>query len=143
MARRPLSARDAGIATPVEMMYLVVFCLLAVLFVGFVGRLHATGVEVANAAQSAARAASMAPTPAAAETAARSSVAVSPLHHACSGGARVATTWSPSPTGTWQGGAVTVVVSCTVANRTLTGVWSSGARTVSMRDTQPVDRYQR
>ena len=135
--------RDAGVATPVEMMYLVVFCLLAVLFMGFVGRLHAAGVEVANAAQSAARAASMAPTPQAAGAAARSSVAASPLRDRCSGGPRVTTDWSPSPAGTWQGGAVTVVVSCAVPNHTLTGVWSSGSRTVRMRDTQPVDRYQR
>ena len=37
---------EAGIATPIEMMYLLVFCLLAVLFVGFLGRLQAAGVEV-------------------------------------------------------------------------------------------------
>lgn len=61
---------DSGVATPVEMMYLLIFCLLAVVFLGFVGRLHAAGVEVANAAQSAARAASMAPDPVAAEAAA-------------------------------------------------------------------------
>jgi Flp pilus assembly protein TadG len=135
--------RDAGIATPVEMMYLVVFCLVAVLFIGFVGRLHAAAVEVANAAQSAARAASMASTPDAAVVAARSSVAASPLRDRCSGGLRVTATWSPSATGTWQGGAVTVVVTCIVPTRALTGVWSSGSRTVSMRDSQPVDRYQR
>ena len=45
-------------ATPVEMMYLLVFCMMAVLFLGFVGRLHAAGLQVTNAAQSAARAAS-------------------------------------------------------------------------------------
>ena len=134
---------DAGIATPVEMMYLLIFCLVAVLFVGFLGRLHATGVEVGNAAQSAARAASMAATPAEAESAASASVAASPLLIRCDGGARTVVRWVPSELGTWQGGSVTVSVSCTLANRELAGVWMSGARTVTMRDTQPVDRYQR
>lgn len=136
-------ARDRGVVTPVEMMYLLVFCMVAVLFVGFLGRLHATGVEVGNVAQSAARAASMAPTPAAAESAAVAAVSASPLRGRCSGGARSVTHWVPSPLGTWQGGSVTVTVSCTVANRALAGVWMTGARTVTMRDTQPVDRYQR
>jgi Flp pilus assembly protein TadG len=134
---------DRGVATPVEMMYLLVFCMVAVLFVGFLGRLHATGVEVSNVAQSAARAASMAPTPEAAASAASAAVSASPLRGRCSGGARSATQWTPSPLGTWQGGSVTVTVRCTVENRALAGVWMSGARTVTMRDTQPVDRYQR
>jgi len=34
-------------------------------------------------------------------------------------------------------------VSCTVHNRSLTGVWAPGSRTVTMSDTQPIDRYQR
>lgn len=135
--------RDEGVATPVEMMYLVIFCLVVVVFLGFVGRLHAAGVQIANAAQTAARSASMAADPVSAESAAWEAVSVYGLQTRCSGGPRVELTWEPSPAGSWQGGSVTVKVSCAVRNETLTGVWSPGTRTVAMSDTQPVDRYQR
>jgi Flp pilus assembly protein TadG len=134
---------EAGVATPVEMMYLLVFCIAAVLFLGFVGRLQAAGVQVTNTAQSAARAASQAPDSATAQVAAEEVVALSPLRTRCEGGADVIVTWVPSPVGAWQGGSVTVHVSCTVRNQALTGVWAPGAHTVTMDDTQPVDRYQR
>ncbi|MDO8362846.1 MAG: hypothetical protein Q7V88_08110 [Actinomycetota bacterium] len=134
---------EEGIATPVEMMYLLVFCIVAVLFLGFVGRLHAAGVEVTNTAQSAARAASQAAGPSEGRRAVADAVAASALARRCEGGPRTAMSWAPSATGSWQGGAVTVEVSCTVRNQTLTGVWSPGVRTVVMRDTQPIDRYQR
>ena len=40
--RTTTSWRDEqGIATPVEMMYLLIFSLAAVVFLGFLGRLHA------------------------------------------------------------------------------------------------------
>jgi hypothetical protein len=135
--------RDAGVATPVEMMYLLISCLVAVVFLGFVGRLHAAGVEVANAAQSAARAASMASDPASAHTAALEAVDGYGLHTRCAGGPTVVMSWDVSASGSWQGGSVTVGVSCTVRNQSLSGVWSPGSRTVVMFDTQPVDRYQR
>jgi Flp pilus assembly protein TadG len=134
--------RDLGVATPVEMMYLLVFCLVAVLFLGFVGRLHATGVEVTSTAQAAARAASLAADPTAAAVAAEAAVASSSLHTRCGGGASASLDWVPSAAGTWRGGSVTVTVACTVDNQSLTGVWSPGSRTVRMRDTQPIDRYQ-
>ncbi len=134
---------DRGIATPVEMMYLLVFCIVAVVFLGFLGRLHAAGVQVTNAAQAAARVASQAPNPIAAQRAVDDVVASSPLTMRCAPGVRADITWSPSPSGTWQGGSVTVEVACTVRNQSLTGLWSPGVRTVTMRDTQPVDRYQR
>ena len=135
--------RDNGLATPVEMMYLLMFCLVAVVFLGFVGRLHAAGVQVTNAAQAAARAASLEPDPAAANRSAATVVASSALRERCVGNARMSLSWSPSPSGTWRGGAVTVVVACTVQNRSLTGVWAPGTYTVVMTDTQPVDRYRR
>lgn len=143
MARVRVHGPDEGVATPVEMMYLIVFCFVVVVFLGFVGRLHAAGVQVGNAAQSAARSASMAADPASAELAANDAVAVYGLQSRCSGGAQVEMTWEPSAAGSWQGGSVTVQVSCTVRNQTLTGVWSPGSRTVVMSDTQPIDRYQR
>ncbi len=134
---------EDGIATPVEMMYLLVFCLAAVLFVGFVGRLQAAGVEVTNTAQAAARAASQAPGSAVAQRAAEDVVAASALGARCDGGAQVRVTWAPASSGAWQGGSVTVRVSCTVDNQSLSGVWAPGSRTVTMSDTQPIDRYQR
>lgn len=144
MYRVSRSDADSGVATPVEMMYLLIFCLVAVVFLGFVGRLHAAGVEVANAAQNAARAASLAPDPVAAESAAQEAVATdSSLRSRCSDGPTVRLSWDASPAGSWQGGSVTIRVSCTVRNQALTGVWSPGSRTVVVSDTQPVDRYQR
>lgn len=140
---RGVAAADDGMATPVETMYLLVFCIAAVVLLGYLGRLHATGVQVTNAAQAAARVASQAPTPGAARTAAAAAVQRSALRARCDGGLRVSTTWSPSPTRAWQGGSVTVSVSCTVRNKALAGVWSPGSRVVTMRDTQPVDRYRR
>jgi len=134
---------EDGIATPVEMMYLLVFCLAAVLFVGFLGRLQAAGVEVTNTAQAAARAASQAPGAAVAQRAAEDVVDASALGTRCDGGAQVRVTWAPSPSGAWQGGSVTVRVSCRVDNQSLSGVWAPGSRTVTMSDTQPIDRYQR
>jgi hypothetical protein len=134
-------ARDRGVATPVEMMYLLACCIVSVVFLGFLGRLHAAGVEVTNTAQAAARAASLAPNPTAAELAANRTVGDSSLLRRCS--PHTVMSWTPSASGAWQGGSVTVEVVCTVRNQTLTGVWSPGSRTVVMRDTQPVDRYQR
>ena len=57
-ARRPSElregARDAGIVTPVETMYLLVLTVAAVAVIGFLGRLHAAGVETTAVAQAAA-----------------------------------------------------------------------------------------
>lgn len=134
---------EDGVVSAVEMMYLLIFCIAAVLFLGYLGRLHAAGVEVTNAAQSAARAASQAPSPAAALTAANEAARTALLGRRCEGGPRVSVAMLRAPDGTWQGGSVTVTVSCTVPLRSLSGVWAPGSRTVTMSDTQPVDRYQR
>lgn len=133
---------DDGVATPVEMLGLLVFCLLAVAFLGYLGRLHATGVMVTTAAQSAARAASIEATPAAAQSAAMAAVTGS-LGDRCAGAPTMRMSWSAGPAGAWRGGSVTVQVSCTVPNRSLTPLWTPGVRTLVMSDTQPVDRYRR
>jgi Flp pilus assembly protein TadG len=133
---------DDGVATPVEMLGLLVFCLLSVAFLGYLGRLHATGLLVTTAAQSAARAASIEATPTAAQAAATAAVAQS-LGGRCTSAPVVRMSWSAGPAGAWRGGSVTVEVSCTVPNRSLTTLWTPGARTLVMRDTQPVDRYRR
>jgi Flp pilus assembly protein TadG len=137
------TSRDAGVVTPIEMMFVLVFVLLAVGFLGFLGRLHAAGVQVSNTSQSAARAASMAADADEGRRAAEQAVLGSSLATRCEPAPVAEVTWQPSATGSWQGGSVTVVVSCTVANDDLVGVWTPGARTLRASDTQPIDRYQR
>ena len=135
--------RDAGVVTAVEMLYVLVFGLVALLFLGYLGRLHAAAIQVQNATQAAARAASQASTAADAERAADATLDASSLTDRCDGALSSSLAWAPSPSGAWQGGAVTVTVRCTLANDALAGVWAPGDRTISASDTQPVDRYQR
>ncbi|MFN8023887.1 MAG: hypothetical protein U0Q03_20310 [Acidimicrobiales bacterium] len=139
---RPVT-RDLGVVTPIEMMFVLVFVLLAIVFLGFLGRLHAAGIQVSNTSQSAARAASMASDPDEGRRAADEAVQSSSLATRCDPAPTTELRWEPSPTGSWQGGSVTVIVSCTVANDDLSGVWSPGRRTLSASDTQAIDRYQR
>jgi Flp pilus assembly protein TadG len=136
-------SRDRGVGTPVEMMYLLVFVLIAVGFIGFVGRLHAAGVQVTSASQAAARAASLTASSGEGRTAAQDAVERSTLTSRCSSRPHADMSWMPSSTGSWQGGSVTVTVTCTVANGELSGVWTPGTRTISVSDTQPIDRYKR
>jgi hypothetical protein len=135
--------RDDGLATPVEMMFLIFFALCSTALIGYLGRLHAAGVQVTTVAQSAARVASLESDPVSAGVEATRLVRQSELASRCSGAPRARVTWKPSRLGTWQGGSVTVVVSCAVRNRALSGVWSPGVHTVVMSDTQPIDRYHR
>lgn len=135
--------RDAGVIAPVETMYLLVFVIVMTALIAYLGRLHAAGVEVSTVAQSAARAASMEPSSAAAEVVAERAVAASPLSSRCAGAPQAEMEWSPSPTGTWQGGSVRVRVVCTVSNASLAGGLLPGTRTISASDSQPIDRYQR
>jgi Flp pilus assembly protein TadG len=137
----PSSIHDRGIVTPVEMMFVLVFALVALAFLGFVGRLHAAGVQVTNTAQAAARSASLEASRDAAVNAAQDIVASSTLTSRCTTPPTAALAWTPSPIGTWHGGSLTVTVSCTIDNAALTGVWTPGSRTISVSDTQPIDRY--
>lgn len=132
--------RDRGVNTPIEMMALTSLCLVAFLFIGFLGRLHAAGVEVTSVARAAAREASMATSASSASGVALRVVSGSVLARRC-GSTSTAMTWQPSSSGTWQGGSVTVVVSCVVRSSALVGMWVPGSRTVTMRDTQPIDWY--
>ena len=135
--------RDAGVVTPVEMMYLLVFVVVATACITFLGRLHAASVEVNGVAQAAARAASMESTSQAGAAAARRTVAASTLAARCAAAPTAEIAWTPSPTGTWHVGAVRVQVRCTVTNTSLAGGLLPGARTISGTDSQPIDRYQR
>ena len=135
--------RDRGVLAPVEMMFVLVLLLASLVFVGFLGRLHAAGVEVANTSQSAARAASLSADSDLGTEAAEAVVLASSLTQRCSTRPRTELTWTPSPRGTWQGGSVTVTVTCDVDQGDLAGVWAPGTRTIRASDTQPIDRYQR
>jgi Flp pilus assembly protein TadG len=139
----PRPQRDAGVVTAVEMMYLLIFVLVALVFFAFLGRLHAAGVQVSNTAQSAARAASLTADSDAGTDAAQQAVDGSSLAQRCASPATAQLSWEPSGTGSWQGGSVTVTVSCRVANAGLTGIWTPGERIISVSDTQPIDRYKR
>ncbi|TPW13262.1 MAG: TadE-like protein [Acidimicrobiaceae bacterium] len=134
-SRVSTDSRDAGVVTAVEMMYLLVFLLVALVFFAFLGRLHAAGVQVSNTAQSAARAASLTADSTTGAQAAQQAVDDSTLSSRC--------TTPPTASLSWQGGAVTVTVTCQIANAGLTGIWTPGRRTVAVRDTQPIDRYKR
>ena len=115
----------------------------------FTGRCHAGaplrafGVQVTNAAQTAARAASLTAGPAEGQVAAQDAVNTPLLRNRCRDGAEVQLWWEASATGSWQGGSVTVEVTCVVSYSALAGVWAPGWRSVVVRDTQPVDRYRR
>lgn len=135
-------ARDHGTATPVEMMVVLVFCLLAVMFISFLGRLHAAGVEVTTVAQSAARAASLSSGLSDARAAAAETVAASVLVTRCSDDPIVSVGWERSDAGTWRGGSVTVRVTCVMANASLASLWVPGNRTVQVSDTQRIDVYR-
>jgi hypothetical protein len=125
------------------MMFLVVFALVAIAFIGFLGRLHAAGVQVTNTSQSAARAASLTASSEEGRAAAQRAVDGSTLMSRCSSPPVADMSWRPSTTGAWQGGSVTVTVTCTVSNDALSGMWAPGSRTISVSDTQPIDRYKR
>jgi len=137
------AVRDAGFITAVEMLSLLVFGLVALLFLGYLGRLHAAAIQIENTSQAAARAASLASDRSAAASAVESAIALSAIDARCGGAADASLTWSPSPTGSWQGGSVTVTIRCTIPNDELAGIWTPGDRTISASDTQPIDRYQR
>lgn len=134
---------DRGVVTSVELMFLLIFCLAGLAFIGYLGRLHAAGIEVASASQSAARAASLATDATTGERAAHEALTASGLEGRCTEPPSVEMTWRPSPTGAWQGGSVTVTVACRVDHETLGGLTLPGCRWVPMSDTQQIDRYQR
>ena len=135
--------RDAGFVSAVEVVYLGIAALVMITFLGFLGRLSAAGVQVTNASQDAARAAAIAGDPDEAQAVVQTAVSRSGLPDRCQGDPSAEFSWEPSDLGTWQGSVVTVTVSCTVSNQTLTGVWTPGTRTVTVSDSQVVERFRR
>ena len=141
---RPQASRDdGGFTTPIELMYLLAVVLVSIVFLGWLGRLASAGVQVTNTAQDAARSASLTDDADLARTAVTATVAHSALGQRCQTGPVTTMTWKPSPLGTWAGGSVTVLVTCTVTNESLTGLWSPGSHTVRVADTQVIERFRR
>lgn len=136
-------ARDAGFVEPIQVLFMMVVVLASVVFLSYLGRLASAGIQLTNAAQDAARAASLTDGIDAADAAADSAVSRSGLPARCVGNATADATWRPSELGTWQGGTVTVLVTCTVANSSLSGIWSPGTRTLTATDTQIIERFRR
>ena len=81
---------DRGQSAGPEMMILLVFALAAWGFLAWLGRLGSTSQDIANTAQAAARAASIAPDPASGRAAAGAAVAASGLPTPCAGTPAVA-----------------------------------------------------
>jgi Flp pilus assembly protein TadG len=132
------SRRDDGQSLGPELMLLLVVALAAWGFLSWLGRLNSTAQDLENTAQSAARAASQASNPVDARAAAGRSVGASNLSTPCSAEPNVVMSWTPGPTGTWRGGAVTVTLTCSVENAEPI---TSAGRTISATDTQVIDRF--
>lgn len=130
---------DQGQGVGPEMMILLVFALAAWGTLAWLGRLTSTSQDIANTAQSAARAASIAPDPTTGQAAAERAVGGSNLPTPCGSTPAVSMTWTAGDNGTWIGGAVTVRLTCTIANRE---TFAGAGRTVSATDTQVIDPFR-
>ena len=129
---------DRGQALGPELMLLVVLALVAWAFLAWLGRLTAASQSIENAAQSAARAASLQDDPSTAQSAAESAVATFDVIEPCRSAPSVVVTWIAGETGAWEGGSVRAVVSCTINNPE---PFTSEGRTITAVDVQPVDRF--
>jgi len=137
-SRRRRHRDDRGSA-PVELAMVVPLLVMLLLFVVLCGRLVSAQLDLDAAAHGAARAASIARTPAAADAAARRT-ALNTL------AARGVTCRQPRITvdtgGLRPGGVVTVTVACTVPLSDLTLLGVPGSRVASSTATSPVDRWR-
>lgn len=136
--RRARCCGDRGHSLGPELMLLVVLALVAWSFLAWLGRLTTASQSIENAAQSAARAASLESGPDAAQAAADAAVASFDVIEPCRSAPDVTLTWTPGETGQWQGGAVTAVVTCTIANPE---PFTTEGRTIAASDVQPIDRF--
>jgi len=130
---------DSGQSVSPEMMLVLLFALAAWGLLAWIGRLTSSSQDMANTAQSAARAASIAPDPVSAQAAARAAVAASDLPTPCADSPSVVMAWRPGDDGGWLGGSVTVTLACSLDNGEPFG---GGGRTVSATDTQVVDQFR-
>jgi Flp pilus assembly protein TadG len=130
---------DSGQSAGPEMMVVLVFALAAWGLLAWVGRLTSSSQDMANTAQSAARAASIAADPVTGRAAAQSAVDASGLPTPCADRPSVVMAWQAGDNGTWIGGAVTVTLSCDLGNDE---PFAGAGRAVTASDTQVVDPFQ-
>ena len=130
---------DRGQSVGPEIMVLLVFALAAWALLAWLGRLNSTSQDIANTAQAAARAASLAADPSAGRAAAGAAVNASGLPTPCNGAPSVSMTWNAGDNGTWIGGNVTVTLSCTIANDEPLG---AAGRRVTASDTQAIEPFR-
>ncbi len=121
-------AVEIALGVPVAM--LVIFLVVAAFHLG-----RAT-IDVNSAAAAAARAGSLARSPAAATTAARSAATAS-LAGQCA-----TVTVAVDTSNFRRGGSITVAVACTVTTEGLTGIGIPGSVTAKATSTSPVDVYR-
>ena len=136
-ARRP-GSRERGSAAA-ELVLVTPFLFLLLLFAVAAGRLVQGRLDVDSAAQQAARAASLARTPAAAsaqaQQVAQAALAGQPV--TCDPAVITANTSDFTP-----GGEVTVTVSCTVSLSGLSLLHIPGSETITATFTAPIDTYR-
>ncbi len=132
-------ARDEDGSATAELVILTPLLILLLLFVVALGRLAGARINVDGAAAQAARAASIARSPASAAAMAEQ-IATSALgsEHVTCGHLSV----SVDTTHFVPGGSVAVTVSCAVALSDLTGLHLPGTETVSNRFVSPIDTYR-
>lgn len=133
-----MSASQRGGAA-VELVLATPVIIVLLLFVVFLGRITTTKAELQDAAHSAARAASLARTPASAVTAAQqmADAALGSHHLTCSPLAVAVDTATFRP-----GGDVVVTVTCTVDLGDLGALHVPSSQTFSTSFTEPIDRFE-
>jgi Flp pilus assembly protein TadG len=130
---------DSGQSAGPEMMLVLVFALAAWGLLAWVGRLTSSSEDMANTAQSAARAASIADDPVSGRAAAQAAVAASDLSTPCADSPSVVMAWQAGDDGSWIGGSVTITLSCNLGNDE---PFAGAGRTVTARDTQVIDPFR-
>lgn len=133
---------DEGVAEPIEMLFLFMFALGFMVFLGYLGRMNSAATSLSSASRAAARAASLGAGPSDGEAQAQSLLSRTSLAVPCHGRPDLTFTWAPSREGSWYGGSATVTLRCTIANQSLTGVLVPGDRTIVARATEVIDAFQ-
>lgn len=138
MRRRRGRSDERGSAT-VELVILTPLLILLLLFVVALGRLAGARIDVGGAAAQAARAASIARSPAAASSFAQQTAAsaLASQHITCAHLDVSVDTSDFVP-----GGSVAVTVSCAVQLSDLTGLDLPATETVANRSVEPIDTYR-
>ena len=137
--RRLRTDDERGIAV-LELVLVVPVFLVLVLFAVGMGRLGQAREDIDAAARDAARAGSLARSPADARAAAAAAASdVLATHGLTCGGFGIQVDTSDFRAGGW----VRVELSCTVSMAELTGVWAPGTKTMQARGVAVVDTFRR